>query len=108
MPFNPIGRSNNARKNRRKNTPDESAGAGRPGLQVRLSRDGWCPDRVVLLPDGKMAFVELKAPGKKPRALQRYRMKQIEDLGFRVAVLDEIEKIEPFLDELEGGKKDEV
>jgi hypothetical protein len=25
------------------------------------------PDRLVLLPDGKIYFVELKAPGKKPR-----------------------------------------
>lgn len=82
----------------------------RGGLAFKFVSPGMAgvPDRVVLLPDGKMAFVELKAPGKKPRALQRYRMKQIEDLGFRVAVLDEIEKIEPFLDELEGGKKDEV
>lgn len=83
---------------------------GRGGLAFKFVSPGMAgvPDRVVLLPDGKMAFVELKAPGKKPRALQRYRMKQIEDLGFRVVVLDEIEKIEPFLDELEGGKKDEV
>lgn len=82
----------------------------RGGLAFKFVSPGMAgvPDRVVLLPDGKMAFVELKAPGKKPRALQRYRMKQIEDLGFRVVVLDEIEKIEPFLDELEGGKKDEV
>lgn len=25
------------------------------------------PDRLALLPDGKLAFVELKAPGQKPR-----------------------------------------
>ena len=28
------------------------------------------PDRIVLLPHGLMAFVEVKAPGKKPRPLQ--------------------------------------
>lgn len=80
------------------------------GLAFKFVSPGMAgvPDRVVLLPDGKIAFVELKAPGKKPRALQRYRMRQIEDLGFRVEVLDEIEQIEPFLEELEGGKADEV
>lgn len=82
----------------------------RGGLAFKFVSPGMAgvPDRVVLLPDGKIAFVELKAPGKKPRALQRYRMRQIEDLGFRVVVLDEIEQIEPFLKELEGGKADEV
>lgn len=28
------------------------------------------PDRLILLPCGKIAFAELKAPGKKPRPLQ--------------------------------------
>lgn len=34
------------------------------------------PDRMVLLPNGKIGFVEVKAPGEKPRALQlaRHRM----------------------------------
>ena len=30
---------------------------------------GW-PDRLVLLPDGKFGLVEVKASGKKPRALE--------------------------------------
>ena len=33
---------------------------------VSPSFDGM-PDRLVLIPDGHIAFVELKAPGKKPR-----------------------------------------
>lgn len=28
------------------------------------------PDRIILLPRGKFAFAELKAPGQKPRSLQ--------------------------------------
>ncbi|WP_315067725.1 hypothetical protein [uncultured Clostridium sp.] len=28
-------------------------------------------DRIVLLPDGRTIFVELKAPGEKPRKLQK-------------------------------------
>lgn len=51
------------------------------------------PDRIVLLPDGKIAFVELKAPGKKPRALQRRRHAELRHLGFRVYVLDDPDQI---------------
>ena len=31
------------------------------------------PDRMVLLPHGRLGFVEVKAPGKKPRPLQTAR-----------------------------------
>ena len=41
------------------------------------------PDRIVLLPKGKFAFVELKAPNKKPRPLQVARHKLLMGLGFR-------------------------
>ena len=51
------------------------------------------PDRIVLLPDGKIAFVELKAPGKKPRALQRRRHAELRHLGFQVYVLDDPDQI---------------
>ena len=42
------------------------------------------PDRLVLLIGGKCAFVELKAPGKQMRILQRKRRQQLEALGFPV------------------------
>lgn len=42
------------------------------------------PDRLVLFPGGRLAFVELKAPGKKMRPLQVKRAKQLTALGFRV------------------------
>lgn len=51
------------------------------------------PDRIVLLPDGKVGFVEVKAPGKKPRALQVVRHEKLKRLGFRVFILDEVEQI---------------
>lgn len=46
------------------------------------------PDRLILLPDGKVAFVEVKALGKKPRPLQIKRHEMLRKLGFRVFVLD--------------------
>ena len=42
------------------------------GLALKFTSPGWdgMPDRLALLPGGRMAFVEVKAPGKKPRPLQ--------------------------------------
>ena len=56
------------------------------------------PDRLLLLPFGKCAFVELKAPGKKPRPLQIRRMKQIIALGIPCYVIDAKEQIGGVLD----------
>ena len=65
---------------------------------VSPGTDGM-PDRMVLLPDGKLSFVEVKAPGEKPRPLQIRRHKQLRQLGFRVAVLDDPEQIPSILEE---------
>jgi len=51
------------------------------------------PDRIVLLPMGRMAFVELKAPGKKMRPLQVKRKTQLEALGFLVYCIDSVGQI---------------
>ena len=61
------------------------------------------PDRIVLLPMGRMAFVELKAPGKKMRPLQVKRKTQLEALGFLVYCIDGIEQIGGVLDEIQSS-----
>ena len=66
---------------------------------VSPSFDGM-PDRLVLMPDGHIAFVELKALGKKPRPLQLARHRLLRSLGFRVYVIDSVEQIGGMLDEL--------
>lgn len=69
------------------------------------AKEGWClkfaspsmtgiPDRLILLPKGKIGFVEVKRPGEKPRALQEKRIQQLRDLGYKVFVLDGKEQIE--------------
>ncbi|MCH3955210.1 MAG: VRR-NUC domain-containing protein [Eubacterium sp.] len=58
------------------------------------------PDRLVLLPDGRMAFAEIKAPGKKPRPLQVSRHKLLRRLGYRVYVIDGTEQIGGVIDEI--------
>ena len=61
------------------------------------------PDRIVLLPGGKIGFVEVKALGKKPRPLQTARHKTLMKLGFRVFVIDSPEQIGEVLDEIENN-----
>jgi len=63
------------------------------------------PDRIVLLPHGKIIFVELKAPGKKPSPIQEYRAKEYRALGFDVRCVDSIEKIEELIKEVKGNEK---
>lgn len=65
---------------------------------VSPGTDGM-PDRLVLLPNGKLSFVEVKAPGEKPRPLQARRHEQLRQLGFMVAVLDNAEQIPGILEE---------
>ncbi|NRT34528.1 hypothetical protein BJV38_002885 [Clostridium beijerinckii] len=58
------------------------------------------PDRMVLLPGGKVIFVELKAPGEKLRKIQEYRAKKLRKLGFKVECLDTVEKVEIFIENI--------
>ena len=55
------------------------------------------PDRLVLLPDGLVFFVELKAPGKKPTALQLSQHRKLEKLGHHVLVIDSKEMVDSFI-----------
>ena len=72
------------------------------GIAVKFVSPGFAgmPDRLVLIPDGHIAFVELKAPGKKPRPLQLARHRLLRLLGFRVYVIDGAEQIGGMLDEI--------
>ena len=73
------------------------------GICPKLVSPGFdgMPDRIVLLPKGRMAFVEVKAPGERPRPLQMARHRLLRRLGFRVYVLDNVEQIGVILDEIQ-------
>ena len=76
----------------------------RGGLAMKFVSPGLVgvPDRIVILPQGRLGFVELKAPGEKPRNIQVRRMEQLRKLGFLVYVLDDKEKIGEKLDDIQG------
>lgn len=65
---------------------------------VSPGTDGM-PDRMVLLSEGRISFVEVKAPGQNPRPIQERRHEQLRNLGFKVAVLDDPDQIPGILDE---------
>lgn len=73
------------------------------GIAPKFVSPGFAgmPDRLVLLPNGVFAFAELKAPGKKPRALQLARHEMLRRLGFKVYVIDGTEQIGEMIDELQ-------
>jgi hypothetical protein len=72
------------------------------GIAPKFVSPGFAgmPDRLILLPDGHIAFAELKAPGKRPRPLQEARHRLLRSLGFRVYVIDSIEQIGGMLNEI--------
>ena len=82
----------------------KAAGGMCPKL-VSPGTDGM-PDRMILLPKGHIGFVEVKAPGKKPRPLQERGHKQLRHLGFQVFILDGREQIPEILKEVEHGIRD--
>ena len=73
------------------------------GIAPKVTSPGFdgMPDRLVLLPGGRMGFVELKAPGRKPRPLQLARHRLLRRLGFKVYVIDEINQIDSVLEEID-------
>ena len=75
----------------------------RDGMALKQTGMAGIPDRLVLLPNGKCAFVELKAPGEKPRKLQKIRMKQLRKLGLKTYVIDGVEPIGGVLDEIQSS-----
>lgn len=65
------------------------------------------PDRIVLMPGGRAAFVEVKAPGQKTRPLQDEWLARLQRLGFTTAVVSCPESVDAVVAGLAGGKGDE-
>ena len=59
---------------------------------VSPGNDG-VPDRIVIFP-GRIIFVELKAPGKKPTPLQLARHRELAGFGLEVLVIDSKEDVD--------------
>ena len=69
------------------------------GIALKFTSPGYAgvPDRLVILPEGKIAFVEVKAPGMNPCPLQVKRHEMLRRLGCKVLVLDDEGQISELL-----------
>ena len=74
------------------------------GIAPKFTSPGFdgMPDRLVLLPFGRIAFVEVKQYGEKPRPLQEARHGMLRRLGFKVYVMDDTEQIGGIIRELQA------
>ncbi|OXE36639.1 MAG: hypothetical protein CGW95_06520 [Phenylobacterium zucineum] len=55
------------------------------------------PDRIVVMPGGRLIFVELKAPGKVANPAQLREHQRLRDLGQTVVVIDSLAGVEELL-----------
>ena len=72
------------------------------GMCIKLLCDQLIglPDRMCLFPGHKIVFVELKTTGRKPKRIQAYMHNKLRALGFRVEVIDTVESIINFVDDI--------
>lgn len=68
--------------------------AGGQALKFEVPGKAGMPDRIILVPGGRVIFVEVKAPGGKPRMLQRKRLDDLTALGFEATYIDSIREAE--------------
>lgn len=75
----------------------------RGGRALKFVSPGWrgAPDRIVMMPGGRIIFVELKRPGGVLRPLQRRRLRELEVLGFQARVIASTVDLARFLEELD-------
>ena len=78
------------------------------GLALKFVSPGCdgVPDRLILIAYGKVAFVEVKAKGKKPRPIQIRRINQIKNLGFLVFILDDEKDIPSIIKQVKGDENE--
>ena len=82
----------------------KKAGENNGGLCWKLVCPGTSgvPDRICLMRN-RAVFVELKAPGQKPRPIQLRRMNQLRQQGFVALVVDSVDGIKGVLDALSAA-----
>lgn len=79
---------------------DKVKAAGGMAYKFVSPGNAGVPDRIVLLPGGKLVFVELKAPGKKPTALQQAQQRRIQALGFKVCIIDSKQYVDDLMQQI--------
>lgn len=75
------------------------------GLAYKWTSPGndGVPDRIVMLPGGRIIFVELKADRGSLRPVQKVQIRRIQKLGQEVYVVRGMSGLDEFMDMLRGG-----
>lgn len=75
------------------------------GLALKLNSQSanGVPDRLVLLPNGRAYFIELKSPGQDLDPLQRYWKRKLKELGFISIKIDNLVGVEKFIEKVKRG-----
>lgn len=73
------------------------------GLAIKFSSHvtTGMPDRMVLMPGGRIYFVELKSTKKKPTPLQALQIRTLRLMGFVSEVIDDREGLDLFISKLQ-------
>ncbi len=73
------------------------------GYSIKLSSIHMTglPDRLCILPRGRIFFAEMKTTGKKPTKIQLIIHQRIRKLGFKVEVIDSLEQLKKVIEEYE-------
>ena len=73
------------------------------GLCIKFGQDGW-PDRLCILPGGRVCWVELKRPDGTASGPQRWRAVQLRRLGQRVERPSRAEEVDALLEDLKDRR----
>ena len=75
------------------------------GIALKFTSPGnaGVPDRLIVMPENRIYFVELKRPGGKTSPLQNRQISRLKDLGCRVLVVDSKESAERFLNDIQSS-----
>lgn len=75
------------------------------GIAFKFTSPGnsGVPDRLIVMPENRIYFVELKRPGGKTSPLQNRQISRLKDLGCRVLVVDSKESAERFLNDIQSS-----
>ena len=75
------------------------------GLALKFICPGWTgvPDRIILMPGGRVYFAETKDTGKKPKPRQKHVHGRLRELGFSVFVPDSKEAVDDMVITITGG-----
>lgn len=55
-------------------------------IKLKLTNKNGIPDVIAIPPGAKVLFSEIKKPGKKLSGLQKFRIKELQDYGFKTEV----------------------